>query len=194
MNPKSDKLLAYKYLSVGFTDEARDLLDDARKAEKCHPNVGSALAKLSEQAEEETEEMKVLEVASRAQFRFLLEFSERLFIPSVPNTLTSGSWLSESGIQYKLDIQNGRISATTSKEEVGRQISETWSGDLENDTAKISVTFGSVTTSTTPSLFNYASPPERRNGYLYLDHETDKIMCMQVTSKENFFVTLTKSG
>jgi tetratricopeptide (TPR) repeat protein len=108
--------LAYQYLNAGFSDEAQNILAEAKIEIDIHPNVGSALSAISRSEESEAKnEQKIIEKALEQQ-RFFLKFAQNYFTKVSAAVEINGSW-----------IIDGKISNFT---QTDSQITGTWG---END-------------------------------------------------------------
>lgn len=88
--------LAFEYIDSGFADEAQETLDKARKGEKIHANVGSAIAKLSSKQEDEDNKIISIQNTAQQQQIFLLSLANYLFYPEDIIIDLSGEWVSKN--------------------------------------------------------------------------------------------------
>lgn len=99
--------IAYQYMNAGFSEEARRVLDDARKQEEVHPNIGSAMAALSTKEEDEKNKDEQILERARLQQVFMIKFADALFSKAPPGVDLSGNWKSDAGYEVNL-TQSGK--------------------------------------------------------------------------------------
>ncbi len=101
--------LAYQYLNAGFADEAKGVLNAARVEEDVHPNVGSALAAVSQKEEAESKiEAETLN-AAHGQRRFLLAFAETYFTRPSVDPQFEGGWHFPDGVEVEITQSSDRL-------------------------------------------------------------------------------------
>jgi Flp pilus assembly protein TadD len=159
--------LAYRYLQVGFAEEASQVLDKARQYPDVHPNVSSAIAALSQRRDSESKkEGEILEAAHVDQ-RFLLTFGDAYFTRVAEISDLGGAWIGTNGIEFQI-------------KHIDKEIEVTWTqtfnykltGTISNRAAKVDAL-----------RFEYPSKTFELNGfgYLHLSSETEQIQIMTVT-------------
>src|SRR6266496_2401611 len=84
--------LAYQYMNAGFDDDAKQLLDMARKEDDPHPNVGSALAALSSRNEAEDKTKREILNKARQQQSFFEMYGTALLIGESECPDIHGQW------------------------------------------------------------------------------------------------------
>lgn len=104
--------LARLYLERGFVVDARNLLEEAAKADDPHPDVGSVMASIAEQVEEDTETEDRILKGARVFRTFLLKYFSALLTPEPAVTQFAGEWLAEEGYTIVISSDGGRISGT----------------------------------------------------------------------------------
>jgi pyrimidine deaminase RibD-like protein len=109
--------LAFKYMDAGFVDEARTLLDSARKEENPHENVGHALVAMAERIKcEEKKWQENLAYGTREQL-FLSSFVESLSSPEQGDVSAfTGTWRDADGVELALVVQERSVTGEWQKE------------------------------------------------------------------------------
>src|SRR5207249_10130607 len=112
---------------------AKNILDEAKGVKDIHPNVGSAIAALSQREEqEETTKRDILERAQREQ-KFLKDYALRYF-KDLPDSF-AGEWKTVDGQVITITKEGRTIKATWSHEKKKNALS----GSVTNQSAKIAV-------------------------------------------------------
>ena len=125
--------LAYLFMNAGFFDEAKTILNEAKDTTEPHPNVGTALAALSQKNETEDEQTrKILERALSEQ-AFIKEFGKSRLVRS-PDGF-AGAWKNIRGETFEIARVDSKLTATWM---VGKNKNEL-SGTVENRGAKITL-------------------------------------------------------
>jgi Flp pilus assembly protein TadD len=126
--------LSYRLMDAGFIDEASRYLEQAKQQINPHPNVGRAIAAISDKIESENKtESNTLEVA-REQQRYFLFFAEAYFSQKPDSPHFSGSWSFSNGVKVAITQNGSQINASwfTKTEEFK------FEGIISNRAAKIS--------------------------------------------------------
>ena len=101
--------LAHRLINAGFRAEARAILDAATSAAPVHPNVGSALARIGEQEERESEREREALQEGDSQMRFMLQFADAYFERDSTRPAT-GRWLPTGKFgDLEITITNGSV-------------------------------------------------------------------------------------
>jgi tetratricopeptide (TPR) repeat protein len=116
--------LAYKFLNAGFVDEARRTIDEAKAFSDVHPNVGSALATLSERTEAENQKLNTILKDGGELQRFLKGLADAFFSTEGAD-LFIGRWKSKSGQEFLIDCSGGQISGSWKSPEAVHSLSGT---------------------------------------------------------------------
>jgi Tetratricopeptide repeat len=169
--------LAFKYMDSGFLCKASKILEQANNQAKVHPNVSSAVARLSTIRDDENKlEEKYLESAQE-QRQFLLKFSEAYFIEEECTDQFKGSWSISRDLNITIDIsQNNKLNAVWKINNTEHEIN----GYISNRASKIIFT-NKVFMSTT----DYKA-------YAYLSEQYDRLYIMKLEPSGHSFSTLEK--
>lgn len=108
--------LAYEYMRIGCHEEASKVLNQAMVKDNVHPNVGAALAAMSQQEEAEALRERAALESARGQRRFLLEFAEAYFVQDEACPLFEGEWRFPDGTPLTLSQQSGSLEASWMRE------------------------------------------------------------------------------
>lgn len=179
--------LAYKLMNAGFIDEASKILDNAKQQPEIHPNVGSALAALSQKEETESKtEQRRLETARR-QHRFLLLFADAYFIGK-PNVWQYGDdwqfrastvwqfgddWQFKTGTEITIAQTDNLISSQWTESDKDYKLH----GSITNQAAQITIEQGKYYSTT-------------RSGYAYLSSDGQEMHIMLLDEQKSSFIDL----
>lgn len=130
--------LAYTLMKGGLHDDALKLLEDARKQEDVHPNVGSALATLSELREKEEKRAKMIIDWARRQQEFLLAYAEARFVSNAECPSFAGKWVSPIGVEITVSQKATEIEGYWHENETPRKLT----GTIHNRAAAIATYVG----------------------------------------------------
>jgi tetratricopeptide (TPR) repeat protein len=107
--------IAYKYIQVGFEEEARKTLKRANEQQQVHENVAHAQSRLASDRKQEEEAKQAIMARAKVAQKFFREFAEAYFAKaSIP--AIKGSWhiptfgvvvLENNGKELKADWQSG---------------------------------------------------------------------------------------
>ncbi len=107
--------IAYRYIQVGFEEEARNTLKRANEQQQVHENVSHAQSQLASDRKQEEEAKQAIMARARIVQKFFREFAEAYFAKaSIP--AIKGSWhiptfgvvvLENNGKELKADWQSG---------------------------------------------------------------------------------------
>jgi Flp pilus assembly protein TadD len=101
--------MAYLYISKGFYEEARDILQKGLEQKEAHQNVSTAFAELEKKKNEEKElEKKTLEKAAK-QRDFLRQFTEARFLSDGDKAAFPGTWNTNYGTRIELSREGQRL-------------------------------------------------------------------------------------
>lgn len=167
--------LAFRFMNVGFAEEAVDILEKAKQRKEVHPNVGSALSALSNKKEAEANTEKHHLDAAREQQRFLRAFADAYFVSKMNCPSFDGLWKSSGGIQLEI-TQNGNLIKGKWNE---KDKSQEFRGKINNRGATVSI--------------------EQRytqdiDGKAYISIDGKQLFIMTFKGNEHLFVTLNRAG
>lgn len=119
--------LAYKLMSAGFKKEASDLLEKAKQQPDLHPSVGSAIAKLSETEESESEMEERFINSARERQSFLRRFAEAYFVARPGPADFTARWDTDDGMEVEITLAENTIIGfrLDSHEEYSQELSKT---------------------------------------------------------------------
>ncbi len=124
--------LAYKYLNVGFVEEAKRIIDEHKDKEDVHKNVAEANFAISERKEEEDKKEREIMIQAERLQEFIATFAEHYF--STEGIIDySGEWKFEDGTTVNI-IQD------INRKLVGKWVSNRkrmFSGQLKNSAIKV---------------------------------------------------------
>lgn len=178
--------LAYRLMNAGFDEEASAILEHARQQTDLHPNVGSALASLSEKQEAEREKHKKIIESAIKQQRFYRAFSEIYFRSlNEGDENIEGAWRLEDGT----DVQVTQNDSTVEANWLVLNNKHQFTGAVTNRTLRI-----------TKKKMEYNWYPKRSEkgfekeyeGYAYLSEDNQRLSIMYVNGNEPIFVTMLK--
>ncbi len=104
--------IAKSFISVGFVKEAKELLDFASNKEKPDPSVHLTLADISKKSEAEDELEKNQEKSGQELRKYFSKYASAKFHTDVALKDASGSWKTEYGTLYQLEIRDSLLIAT----------------------------------------------------------------------------------
>lgn len=171
--------LANLFMNAGFHEEAKGILDEAKVEKDPDPNVGSAMAALSQknQAEEENTK-KILDRALREQ-RFLKAFGVSRFTKSAD--CFAGNWKDKSGETFRIERDGMKLVAEWTHGKRKKELS----GTVVNRTAKITLKI----TSQPDSLFEL---PKHLKGYAYSSSDREGLRWMLFDDRIPEFAEFTR--
>jgi hypothetical protein len=176
-NTLSAANLAFKYMDSGFLCKASEIIEQANNQAEVHPNVSSAIARLSTIRDNENElEEKYLESAQE-QRQFLLKFSEAYFIEEECTDQFKGTWSISRELNITIDIsQNNKLNAAWKINNTEYEIN----GYISNRASKIIFTNKGFVSTT-----DYKA-------YAYLSERYDRLYIMKLETSGHSFSTLEK--
>jgi tetratricopeptide (TPR) repeat protein len=136
--------LANLQISAGLWEEARALLDNARKADNPHENVGKALYRLKSSEDEEEAKWKSLNKRAVEFKRKVRKYGECYFESGCAGQDFEGTWFTEKGNQVLVERNVAKLVASWSEDTLGGLISGhvackmNISGSVTNCSARIS--------------------------------------------------------
>lgn len=94
--------LAIKLIDIGFHDEAKEILNEAKLDKNPESRVTAALSRIStETSDESSKEEKILEIAKIEQ-RLLRDFPNEFFLKESENSDLNGKWEEKDGSEINL--------------------------------------------------------------------------------------------
>lgn len=175
--------LARNYLEAGFEEEASQTVDKARQKENPHPNVGRAMAAISEAKEAESQrENREFSVAGEQQ-RYILDFADAYFSEKSDCPSFSGSWRTSDGMEIEIAQKEAEIE-----------------GYWVSDKTKYKITGAVVNRGATISIYKekYVWSPQTKlefvidgTGYAYLASDGQKLFILIM--KKGAFMELVKA-
>ncbi len=176
--------LAFRLINAGFLGEAKEILDEAKKQEKIHPNIGKAIAALSEKdKEEQNTEDESLRLATEQQ-GFTRLFAEAYFIERSDLPTFPGVWRSADGVEMTMTQIGNQIEAHWMR---GDDKKYKFVGQVCNRAAKI--TSERVVEGRTLFAGLLGSGKES-HGYVYLSPTGEKMFIMNMKEHKHSFLTL----
>jgi tetratricopeptide (TPR) repeat protein len=174
--------LAYRFMNAGFTEEASQILDKAKQQPKLHPNVGRAIAAISEREEAESKIEEHLLNAAREQQRFLRSFAEAYFTErSNCRSFFGGAWRFPDGDEVTIIQTETDIKAEWDNDD-GKYRLE---GHVSNQAARITIYKKNIL------LPRY---DEDSRGYAYLSPDGEQLHIMTLKEQEYSLTTLENAG
>ena len=175
--------LAFRLINAGFLQEARAVLDEAKKQEDIHPNVGNAIAALSDKDKEEKKtEDEALSLATEQQ-GFMRHFAEAYFIERPDPPRFSGMWRSGDGIEMTVTQSGNQVEAHWVRGDKQYK----FTGQACNRAGKI--TTGRVVEGYSVLRTILGSAEESR-GYVYLSSDGERMFIMNMEGRKHSFLTL----
>lgn len=104
--------IANIYISKGFYEEAKEILQKALEQKDPHQNVSSALSELEKKKHDEQETQKKTNSSAVKQRDFLRMFCEARFMSSIKAQNLSGYWLTDNKHEIELSICDNKITAS----------------------------------------------------------------------------------
>ncbi len=107
--------IAYRYIQVGFEEEAREILKRANEQKEMHENVSHAQSRLASDRKQEEETKQTIMDRAKVTQQFFREFAEAYFAKA-PIPIIRGKWhipmlgvvaLENNGRELKADWQSG---------------------------------------------------------------------------------------
>lgn len=169
--------LAYRSMGAGFTEEARQILDKARQQPEVHPNVGRALATLSEKEKKESESEKSFLSAAREQQKFLRSFAEAYFIETPDCPGFDDEWIFPDGCKVTISQTGAGIEAEWENTEGVYRLE----GHVSNWAAKITISEMSVLGH---------KHGEDSHGWAYLSPDGNQLHIMTLKKNEHSIMSL----
>ncbi len=104
--------LAYSYLDAGFLEEAKTILDKAKKREDCHSSVFKAICRLNNIKEKEDEQWAgLLKKAELFQKNFR-EYVTSYFERKIDASIFESEWYTEKGEKINIEINENSFHAS----------------------------------------------------------------------------------
>jgi hypothetical protein len=147
----------------GFSEEAQEILDEAKLQAEVNPGVGKMMARLSERRETEEEiEEQQLKIAQEQQV-FFLSYAEAYFTTRVESPNFNGTWRLSDGSEAISTQTESRLELKWVRGENHHR----FEGLINNRSAKGEVNYvhDNVTTVWNNTTYVYMSPDDRK---LYL--------------------------
>lgn len=176
--------LAYKYISAGFDDEAQKILTDAKNESDLHPNVGSALAYLSERDEFEEKKEKTIEENGLQQHSFLQNFANNYFSKKNKSIEIGGSWIID-GIKSDFTQQGLQIKGEWGEEKSKKK----FTGTLNNTGAILKFEKWGYNL----KISDYSFVDDDK-GFAYLSNDLLTIYVMKISNDEFTFLTFSHNN
>ncbi len=123
--------LAYMLMDAGFYDEAKATLDGAKVEKDPHPNVGNAIAALSQRDEEEDKKREEILDRALSEQRFIKDYARSRFTAAGENF--TGRWKGSKGEIIELVCEGATLSATWTADKNKKEVV----GSVVNRSAKI---------------------------------------------------------
>ena len=179
--------LAYRLMNAGFAEEARQILDKAREEKDIHPNVGGAIAALSEKEGEESKtEQNALKTA-REQETFLHSFAEAYFIEKRDSPSFAGVWRFPDGVEMTMTQSGEQVEGKWIRDKIEYKLK----GHASNRAARITTTRLLQGRPFATILGGLASGEDSR-GYIYLAPDGQKLFLMNLKDQKHSLLTLDK--
>jgi tetratricopeptide (TPR) repeat protein len=168
--------LAQLYANAGFHEEAMLLLNEARKQEQVHPNVGYALTTIAGKEKNETDTVETMMSAAREQQGFLSRFADAYFLKAADASF-AGTWRSQDGAELVLTQRGEEL------EGIFEQALETFvvTGSVKNQAAKLNMILKRT---------YYADEPR---GVIYSVFKGDELEVMIVDGRNHSITALSPS-
>lgn len=176
--------LANRLLSVGFAEEAQQILKAALEQEKVHENVSGSMQALEAQRRQENTQYEVVIQDANKQQQFLRRYATAIFTPKVEGFTFVGNWTFDDGVEVTITQVKEKIEGNWLESGKKLQIK----GTVKNTTAKIELyrMQYSYTDSTKETYFS-----KQDDGYLFTENgHTLEMMTLQ--DGKPVFKTLTK--
>ena len=178
--------LAYRLMNAGFVEDARKLLDKAREQENIHPNVGSAIAAISEKEKGESKTEQDALKAAHEQQSFLHSFAEAYFTEKPDPSSFHGGWRFPDGIEMTMTQGPDQIEAKWVRDEKEYELT----GHPSNRAARIKtrkVVKGMRYVSLLGSMIRSG---EDSRGYIYLTADGQNLFLMDLKDQKHSIETL----
>jgi len=172
--------LAYQFLEAGFYSDAKDILDKAKVMQDLHPNVGSAIAALSEREEKEAATKKEILARAQQEQKFIKDYARRYFAKA--SDYFSGQWKSIDGGVIALAKDDRAVSATWVHEKKKHQMS----GLVTNRTAKIT-----LKSNPEDEILGFLSVTER-SGYAYTSDDGQQMFWLLFEKQLPVFMSFSR--
>ena len=172
--------LAFRYIAIGFVEEANSTLSDALRLPDTHPNVYKALSAASQQRETEDEALDVIRRTAVQQSSFFSRFADARFAPEAANLAFLGFWELEGGeivgMSQEGDVVEGLWTegARTYKLKAGAVGRTAKVESIRWDGPKGSYSFGSMAS----------------DGFMFVTADGQQISIMGVDNKDITFFTM----
>lgn len=165
--------LAQLYANAGFKEEAMRLLNDARKQEEVHPNVGYALTTIAGKEKKETDTVEGMMNGAREQQSFLSGFASAYFLKN-PDASFAGTWRTQDGTKLVLTQSGKELEGT-----LERQL-ETFvvTGHVNNQAAKVNM------------ILKRTYYPDEPRGVFYAAFKGDHLDVMIVDGRNHSIIAL----
>jgi tetratricopeptide (TPR) repeat protein len=176
--------IAYRYINAGFLDDAKRILDKAKKPETVHANVGSAMAAIDKK---ETAESKLEEESinlAHEQQRYLSRFGEAYFVAQEAPVNFTGRWKVKEGVDVIVTQSDEKMEA---KWETAEK-KYTLVGMVTNRAFNITSYREKLSN---PNLFSLDKTSD--TGYGYITMDGDQLQIMLLLDSQYIFMTWTTS-
>ena len=174
--------LAYRLMNAGFAEETQQILDKAREQKEIHPNVGRAIAALSEKEEEESKtEQNALKTA-REQETFLHSFAEAYFTKRPDSPSFSGVWRFPDGVEMRMTQKEDQIEATWVRNEKEYELTGRASNRAGRITSKRKIKVSLLT--------GLLRSDRESRGYIYLSQDGQQLFRMRIKGESHYIEML----
>lgn len=187
--------LANLQMNAGLLDDARTLLDNARKTDNPHENIGKAFYRLKSSEDEEDAKWKALGKRAVEFKRKVRRYGECYFESGCTGQDFEGTWFTEKGNQVLVDRNGTKLAASWSEDTPGGLIGGhavykmNISGSVTNCSARISY----QRTSDQPKTLLSISEDKQIECYSHLD-DSKKVWPIFSKEPKNEFELVLKRG
>ena len=186
--------LANIYLENGLYDEAQQILDEARKSDDPHENIGTSLFTLKTKTTHDNETWATTIKEAEELQRNIRLYGEACFEPHT-SAIWSGNWITEKGEQVIFTIENEKISAEWTTTELRFSQTQNFlcklSGTLQNRSAKF--TYTKNMTPAKPSSLLGLSGNESTSFLAYISTENASLVFFSATETSKTKIVLNKN-
>ena len=184
--------LANLQINAGFWDEAKSVLDSARKSDEPHENVGNALYRLKSSEDEEDSKWKTLNKRAVEFKRKVRKYGECYFESGCAGQDFEGTWFTEKGNQVLVERNGGKLVASWSEGTLGGLIGGhlvykiNISGSVTNCSAKITY----QRSSDQPRSLLAMAADQKIGCYSYIDDSKKVLLVFSENPKDEFELIL----
>lgn len=186
--------LANIYLENGLYDEAQQVLDEARKSDDPHENIGTSLFTLKTKTTQDNETWATAIKEAEDFQRNIRLYGEAYFEPHA-SSIWRGNWSTEKGEQVVFTIENEKISAEWTTTDFHFSQTQNFlcklSGTLQNRSAKF--TFTKNMTPAKPSSLLGLSGDENTACFAYISIENATLVFFAATATSKTKIILKKN-